>query len=41
MKSGKQLMSDGMELRSKDRIRTLEEKNTYEYFVILKANTTK
>ena len=31
MKSGKRLMTDGIELPNQDRIRTLEEKETYKY----------
>ena len=35
MKSGKQHMTDGIELPNHDRIRTLEEKETYKYLGIL------
>ena len=41
MKSGKRQMSDGMELPNHDRIRTLEENETYKYLGILAADTTK
>ena len=41
MKSGKRHMTDGMELQNHDRIRTLEEKQTYEYLGIFEAETTK
>ena len=34
-------MTDGMELPNHDRIRTLEEKETYKYLGILEANTIK
>ena len=38
MKSGKRHMTDGIELPNKDRIRTLEEKETYKYLGILEAD---
>ena len=41
MKSGKRHMTDGMELRNHDRIRTLEENETYKYLGILDADTIK
>ena len=41
MKSGKRHMTDGMELPNHDRIRTLEEKETYKYLGILEADTIK
>ena len=41
MKSGKRHMTDGMELPNHDKIRTLEEKETYKYLVILEADTIK
>ena len=41
MKRGKRRMTDGMELRNHDRIRALEEKETYEYLGILKADNIK
>ena len=37
MKSGKRHMTDGMELPNQDRIRTLEENETYKYLGILEA----
>ena len=40
-KSGKQHLTDGMELPSQDKIRTLGEKETYKYLGILEANTIK
>ena len=39
MKSGKRHMTDRIELPMKDRIRTLEEKETYKYLGILEADT--
>ena len=39
MKSGKRLMTDEMELPNHDRIRTLEENETYKYLGILEADT--
>ena len=41
MKSGKRHMTDGMELTNHDRIRTLEENETYKYLGILEADTIK
>ena len=41
MKSGKRHMTDRMELPNHDRIRTLEEKETYKYLGILEADTIK
>ena len=41
MKSGKQHLTDGMELPSQDKIRTLREKETYKYLGILEADTIK
>ena len=41
MKSGKQDLTDGMEQTNQDKIRALEEKETYEYLGILEANITK
>ena len=41
MKSGKRHITDGIELPNHDRIRTLEEKETYEYLGILEADTMK
>ena len=41
IKSGKPHLADGMELPSQDKIRTLEEKETYKYFGILKVSTIK
>ena len=41
MKSGKRHMTDGIELQNHDRIRTLEEKETYKYLGILEADTIK
>ena len=41
MKSGKGHMTDGMELSNHDRIRTLEENETYKYLGILEADTIK
>ena len=40
MKSGKRHMTDGMELPNDNRIRTLEENETYKYLGILEADTT-
>ena len=39
MKSGKRHMTDGMELPNHDRIRTLEENETYKYLGILEVDT--
>ena len=41
MKSGKRHMTDGIELPNQDRIRTLEEKETYKYLGISEADTIK
>ena len=41
MKSGKRHITDGIELPNQDRIRTLEEKETYKYLGILEADTIK
>ena len=41
MKSGKQHLTDGMELPNQDKIRTLGEKKTYKYLGILEADTIK
>ena len=41
MKSGKQHMTDGIELPNYDKIRTLEENETYKYLDILEADTIK
>ena len=41
MKSGKRHMTDGMELPNHDKIRTLEENETYKYLGILEAGTIK
>ena len=41
MKSGKRHITDGMELSNQDKIRTLGEKETYKYLVILEADTMK
>ena len=41
MKSGKRHMTDGMELPNHERIRTLEEKETFTYLGILEADTIK
>ena len=41
MKSGKRHMTVGMELPNHDRIRTLEENETYKYLGILEADTIK
>ena len=41
MKSGKQHMTDGREQPNHDKIRTLEEKETYKYLGILEADTIK
>ena len=41
MKSGKQHLTDRMELPKKDKIRTLGEKETYKYLGILEAYTIK
>ena len=41
MKSGKRHLKDGMELPNQDKIRTLEEKETHNYFGILEADAIK
>ena len=41
MKSGKRHMTDGMERPNHDRIKTLEEKETYKYLDIMEADTIK
>ena len=41
MKSGKRYLTDGMELLSQDKIRTLGEKETYKYSGILEFDTIK
>ena len=41
MKSGKRHLTDGIELPSKDKIRTLREKKTKKYLGILEADTIK
>ena len=41
MKSGKQQLTDGMELLNKDKIKTLAENETYKYLGILEADTIK
>ena len=41
MKSGKQQLTDGMELPNKDKIKTLGENETYKYLGILEADTIK
>ena len=41
MKSGKQHLTDGMELPNQDNIRRLREKETYKCFSILEATTIK
>ena len=41
MKSGKRQLTDGMELSSQDKIRTLREKETYKYLGIMEADTIK
>ena len=41
MKNSKQHLTDGMELPSQDKIRTLEEKETYKYLGILEVDTIK
>ena len=41
IKNGKRHMTDGMELPNHDRIRTLEENETYKYLGILEADTIK
>ena len=41
MKSGKQYMTDGMELPNLDKIRTLRENETYKYMGIMDDGTIK
>ena len=41
MKSGKRHLTDGIELPNPDKIRTIEENETYKYLGILKADTIK
>ena len=41
MKSGKQLLTEGMELPNKDKIKTLAENETYKCLGILEADTIK
>ena len=41
MKSGKRHLTDGMELRNQDKIKTLAENETYKYLGILEADTIK
>ena len=41
MKSGKRHMTDGMEQRNHDKIKTLGENETYKYLGILEADTIK
>ena len=41
MKNGKRRMTEGMELRNQDKIRTLGEKEIYKYLEILHADTIK
>ena len=41
MKSGKIRLTDEMKLRNQDKIRTLREKETYKYVVILEADWAK
>ena len=41
MKSGKRHLTDGIELPSQDKIRTLGEKETNKYLGILEADTIK
>ena len=41
MKSGKQHLTDGLELPYQDKIRTLAENETYKYLHILEADTIK
>ena len=40
-KSRKQYMTEGMELPNQEKIRTLGEKETYKYLVILEADAIK
>ena len=41
MKSGKQHLTNGLELPNQDEIRTLGERETYKYLVILEVDTIK
>ena len=41
MKNGKRLLTDGMELPNKDKIKTLAENEIYKYLGILEAGTIK
>ena len=41
MKSGKRHLTDGIELPNHDKIRTLEENETYKYLGIMEADTIK
>ena len=41
MKSGKQHLTDGMEILNQDKIRPLGEKETYKYLSILEADNIK
>ena len=41
MKSSKRHITDGMELPNQDKIRTLEENETYKYLAILEADAIK
>ena len=41
MKSGKRYTTEGVEQPNQEKIRTLEEKETYKYLGILEANTIK
>ena len=41
MKSGKQQMTEGIELPNQEKIRTLRENKTYKYLGILEADTIK
>ena len=41
MKSGKQQLTEGMELLNQDKIKTLAENETYKYLGILKADKIK
>ena len=41
IKSNKRHLTDGMEQPNQDKIRTLDEKETYKYWGVLKADTIK
>ena len=41
MKSGKEYLTDGIELPNKDKIRIFREKETYKYLGVLEADTIK